>query len=102
VIILSGFSQKELKRGQKLALEKGYPHKAEALNSFITKEDDSGEQRKPKSKVRRLSVRKGNDGISRIKHKTVARSAVQQRPSLHKGKPKIKTLLRTRPSELAA
>ncbi len=45
------FSQEELRRGLKIAQEKGYNRKITALKMFI-KEKNDGEQRKPEPKQR--------------------------------------------------
>ena len=56
VQLLLSADQTELKRAYSKAIEKGYPNKARAIESFLTPEEKINEQRKPFTKKRRRHI----------------------------------------------
>jgi hypothetical protein len=76
--LLLSADQAELGRGYNKAIEKGYPDKARAIESFLIPEEKNNGQRKPISKKRgRHSNRKRIVRTVGDKEKRIGRSKVQ-------------------------
>jgi hypothetical protein len=85
VILLADADQDDLKRAYQKALDKGYPKKVSALESFIIPEGNN-EQIKPKSKLnRRHSHRKRSIKSVRSKKERIGRLQVQSKATILQG-----------------
>jgi len=92
---LLSISQDKLRRGRALAVEKGYPHKAAAMESFLIPEGQNGKQFNSKRKSRHVGKhfeRRGNTKANRFKKITARGLAKQTRLSVPEDQQELSTV----------